>query len=70
MNNECVICFEEISDNNMIKLSCNHSFHKNCIIELVKKRNRKCPLCRNKITWTINSIINNSFNRKKRKRAI
>ena len=68
MNHDCVICFEKIDSNNMIILRCNHSFHKECIITLVKKRNRKCPLCRNRITWTVNSMNNNSYNSKKRKR--
>ena len=67
MNDECVICFEKIESNNMIKLSCNHSYHKECIVTLLRKRNRKCPLCRNRITWTVNSILTNSYKRKRRR---
>jgi hypothetical protein len=69
MNDECVICFEDIDDNNMIKLKCKHSFHKDCIVTLLRKRNRKCPLCRNRITWTVNSILGNNYLPKKRKRS-
>ena len=68
MNDECVICFDEINKKNIINLTCNHSFHKECIITLVRKRNRKCPLCRNRITWTVNSMLNNDHD-KKRKRV-
>ena len=67
MNNECIICFEKIEDDNNINLKCKHSFHKECIVTLIKKRNRKCPLCRNKITWNINSINTGIYKTKKRK---
>ena len=41
---ECSICLEQLEKNtNMIKLSCDHEFHYNC---LIKVENNKCPLCR------------------------
>lgn len=50
---ECVICIEKIKECSKIQLKCNHIFHKECIIKCIRKRTRKCPLCRHKITWTI-----------------
>ena len=54
---ECIICTEEIDVKNLICLECCHIFHSNCVINLVKKRTRKCPLCRTKIRWNIPQII-------------
>ena len=68
MNNDCVICLENINKDNLIKLNCKHMFHKDCILTLIKKRNRKCPLCRHRITWTINFIETNNHKIKSKKR--
>ena len=54
---ECIICNEKINNKDIICLECCHIFHINCIIMLIKKRTRKCPLCRHKIRWTITQII-------------
>ena len=62
----CVICFDKISNNNKITLSCNHIFHYNCIKIMITKRSRRCPLCRTKITWNIDKL-NNIFNKQKPK---
>ncbi len=43
---KCSICFETMHENIVIKLLCNHLFHKNCIIN---KWIIKCPLCRKEI---------------------
>ena len=53
---ECIICNEEINKRDTICLECGHLFHSQCIIQLVKKRTRKCPLCRNKIKWNVSQI--------------
>ena len=50
---DCIICFEKIKKKNLVVLECAHMFHTNCIITMVKKRNRKCPLCRKRITWNV-----------------
>ena len=50
--NECSICLEEINDNNNFILSCNHNFHKVCLVKLIKNRHYKCPLCRKNIKNT------------------
>lgn len=46
MNDNCVICLNNISNNDLgvAKLPCNHVFHLNCFLDWNKKI---CPLCRN-----------------------
>jgi len=69
MNQDCVICFESVTKNDFIRLTCNHVFHKNCIIKLIEKRSRKCPLCRHRITWTVNSIKSNNYIKKRHRKS-
>ena len=40
---DCPICFYELKANKIIKLSCGHLFHIDC---LAKCKNKQCPLCR------------------------
>jgi len=48
--NECCICLDKYKENDiLIKLKCNHMFHKECLEPWFKKSNRSCPLCRYKI---------------------
>ena len=44
---KCSICRESwnLKDNDVIRLSCNHFFHKKCILEWFEK-NESCPICR------------------------
>jgi hypothetical protein len=49
----CPICYEtgslEDDNRNLIKLNCNHVFHKSCFFESIKDKSpdyRRCPLCR------------------------
>ena len=42
---ECSVCMEKLLNNNEVKLSCNHWFHKKC---LQKCKKHECPLCRKK----------------------
>ena len=51
---DCVICLEPICDSHiLIKLSCNHTFHAQCIISLIDQHSSySCPLCRTVITQT------------------
>jgi hypothetical protein len=53
----CIICYDDILECDIVSLECGHIFHTNCIINLVRKRNRKCPLCRKRITWNINQLL-------------
>ena len=54
---ECRICLEEITNINLVSLICGHCFHINCVIKLVEKRIRKCPLCRTRITWHKKQLV-------------
>ena len=47
----CVVCTEKIEPENLVALACGHIYHTDCVIKLVEKRTRKCPLCRVRITW-------------------
>ena len=47
----CVICTDKIIQKNCIALACAHTYHTSCIKTLIKKRLRKCPQCRTRITW-------------------
>lgn len=51
-NFECCICNEK-NDNLIVKLDCNHYFHKSCLINWIKKSN-SCPLCRKNVFKCIN----------------
>ena len=48
---KCIICeFEFCYNDEVTTLKCNHSFHKNCIINRLRARNSsKCPNCRTSI---------------------
>lgn len=46
---ECVICLQNININEkIIKLRCNHYFHKSCVLLWINK-NKTCPTCRKDI---------------------
>lgn len=46
---ECSICLEKYKINDkIIKLNCNHEYHKNCIVLWIKNNNT-CPHCRENI---------------------
>ncbi len=45
---ECCICYEGLkSENVVVRLSCDHMYHKECIEEWFKEK-RICPYCRHK----------------------
>jgi hypothetical protein len=59
-NDICSICFDDLDNNSINKLSCNHIFHKDCINEWFSRNIiQTCPYCRkvneNNI-WNINNI--------------
>ena len=42
----CPICLEDININEkIIKLSCNHCYHKSCLLPWINV-NKTCPMCR------------------------
>ena len=55
-DNDCALCLEPLSDKETRTTPCNHTFHKNCLLELSKKSGTRtrddfpCPLCRKAIT--------------------
>ena len=53
---ECLICTDNIKEMNMVVLECCHVYHTNCVKMLIKKRTRKCPLCRTKIIWNLKQL--------------
>lgn len=52
--NNCIICFNQLTDVNISVLSCKHKYHMDCIFlhiisEKEKNKIAKCPLCREEI---------------------
>ena len=57
----CSICLETLNYTNIIFLnSCDHIFHKHCIVTWLKYENN-CPNCRRKITYKFNKRISKIF---------
>jgi hypothetical protein len=47
--NPCIICYNNFKQNEeIVKLPCNHYFHKSCILNWILV-NSNCPLCRNNL---------------------
>ena len=44
------------SEEDKVALQCCHLYHSECVKTLVKKRTRKCPICRTRITWNLEQI--------------
>ena len=42
--NICIECFNK--GNSIVKLNCNHEFHKDCIKKWLCDNSTKCPVCR------------------------
>lgn len=53
---ECIICTDNIVEADKVALQCCHLYHSECVKTLVKKRTRKCPICRTRITWNLEQI--------------
>lgn len=48
-DNTCSVCLEEFKDDDiLVKLNCNHIFHKECL-EPWLNNNTNCPMCRQNI---------------------
>lgn len=45
--NKCSICLYKFNNKSIMKLNCDHIYHKKCIKKWLKKNN-SCPLCRSK----------------------
>lgn len=49
-NKECSICMIEFNDGKaIVKTSCNHVFHQDCIRKWLERFNKTCPLCREEL---------------------
>ena len=47
LNEKCSICMMEMKKGEKYtKLSCNHGFHTDCVMQWFKEYNYKCPVCR------------------------
>ena len=49
----CTICLKSFTFTTVVELDCGHVLHYKCLLNLLKSRTRKCPLCRAKIQWYI-----------------
>lgn len=59
---ECILCFDKYSLNEAKKLTCGHSFHKQCIDVWLQEHNT-CPYCRqindeNRLDFDIDEAVN------------
>ncbi len=54
---KCRVCIEKIPRKTVVALPCGHLFHTGCVIKLVEKRTRKCPLCRTRIPWHKKQLV-------------
>ena len=44
---ECLICIDNFNEeDDIVKIKCNHIFHKNCIKSWLCEESNKCPVCR------------------------
>jgi hypothetical protein len=51
-NEECSICLGEYEkEEDAVKISCDHVFHKTCLSEWEKNDNNTCPLCRRRFVF-------------------
>ena len=56
-NNDCALCLKPLSAEETMTTLCNHTFHKNCLLELSEKSNSRtqngfpCPSCWSVITY-------------------
>jgi hypothetical protein len=57
----CPICMKPLKDKLTITTRCKHKFHVNCVKPICKSssksRSPKCPLCRNNISNTCESVL-------------
>lgn len=45
----CPICFEELNDQTISTLNCNHYFCDECLNKLFETNKNQCPMCRSEI---------------------
>lgn len=48
INDICPICIEDFGKDKIVKLDCNHIYHKSCLeMWIINNKNKDCPYCRN-----------------------
>ncbi|MAE79348.1 MAG: hypothetical protein CL967_06265 [Euryarchaeota archaeon] len=47
----CPVCLETFTLTKVIEFECGHCVHEQCLVKMLQKRVRKCPLCRYKFKW-------------------
>lgn len=55
LNSNCVICFNEINDEDKCITNCNHTYCNECIMNWFNRGNVSCPTCR----VDVDNFINN-----------
>ena len=61
-DNECAICFDDLSDSPSPALPCSHRFHASCVDELRKAGVEEvCPLCRAKLPATAEKMFDDAM---------
>jgi hypothetical protein len=60
LSKECSICYEEDNAQNFVKLDCDHTFCKGCIIKIIKASPsvHKCAMCRHEVTQMTTYNVN------------
>lgn len=48
IDNECSICYEQLTTSNEIRLQCSHRFCEKCVMSTLEKYMPQCALCRDK----------------------
>ena len=46
--NQCSICFNQMSQETLLTTRCNHTFHRQCLA-IWERNNNSCPLCRDNL---------------------
>lgn len=46
---ECPVCYDQMTHNNSYETPCGHRFHMNCLIKWRDEAQTTCPMCRNRI---------------------
>ena len=52
--NECLVCYDELTNENTVKLACGHKFHYDCIVDSYRmntNHKQQCPYCRKNGGW-------------------
>lgn len=55
MDNECIICFDNLNKYDFCILSCNHKYHYHCLKKWIENKNtltKICPICENNVEIT------------------